>query len=102
MHYHFVEDTKGDVVDLVSFCCDECHADYCAKNGLRYGGWNGAHEGGDSVEFCMNCGVVAGGGYECEHQRDNVIVNRFLSDEGEKCECGHWIQLPTEIVEFYA
>ena len=91
MHYHYMEDESGDVVDLVPLCSDACHRDWAGED---YQGWSGCHEGSDSVEFCANCGVVAGGTYECDCQRDNVVVNRFLSDEGEKCEHGHWLQLP--------
>lgn len=91
MHYHIVEDAEGDVVDLIPFCCDACNR---AHMGDAYAGWNGCMEGGDNVEFCAECGVVAGGGYECDCQRDNVVVNRFRQDKGEKCRHGHWIQLP--------
>lgn len=93
MHYHCVEE-NGDIVDLVPFCCDACHQQWCRDTGTTYGGWYGAQEGGDYVEFCANCGVVAGGAYECDCQRDNVVVGRFVSDEGERCEHGNWIQLP--------
>ncbi len=94
MHYHLIEDKDGQLVDLVPLCSDACHRGWCETHGVPYTGWNGAQEGGDSVEYCANCGVVAGGAYECEHQRNNVVVNRFRSEAGEKCECGHWIQLP--------
>lgn len=26
MHYHCMEDVEGNVVDVVPFCCDSCHA----------------------------------------------------------------------------
>lgn len=100
MHAHIVENGAGNVVDVIYFCSDACHQDYCdGYDDLPYEGWNGCHEGGDSVEFCASCGVVAGGGYECSHQRDNVVVNRFICDDGEKCECGHYLQLPRKLVE---
>jgi hypothetical protein len=94
MHYHFIEDDSGNVIDLVPFCSDACHRAWCADHGITYGGWNGCHEGSDSVEFCANCGTVAGGAYECNCQSNNVVVNRFISEHGEQCEHGHWIQLP--------
>lgn len=99
MHYHHVEDAAGDLVDLIPFCCNTCHRNWCQEHGEEYGGWNGAHEGPDYVEFCANCGVVAGGEYECDHQRDNATVNRVLSERGEKCECGNWIQLPCSYLD---
>jgi hypothetical protein len=99
MHYHYIEDNKGDLVDLVPFCSDSCHVAWCESNAETYGGWNGCQEGGDSVEFCANCGVVTGGTYECDEQRDNVVVNRVLSTDGEKCSHGHWIQLPSSYLE---
>ena len=94
MHYHMIEDDTGDLVDIVHFCSDACHRQWCEDNDEKYGGWNGCNEGSDSVEFCDNCGVVAGGTYECDCQRDNVVVNLFLSEEGEKCEHEHWLQVP--------
>ncbi len=99
MHYHFVEDSSGDLVDLVPFCSDACHQAWCTENDVAYGGWSGANEGGDSAEFCAHCGTFAGGTPECDHQRDNVVVNRFRCDDGEQCECGHWLQLPARFVE---
>jgi len=100
MHAHIVENGPGNVVDVIYFCSDGCHRDYCrAHPDLPYEGWNGCHEGGDSVEFCAQCGVVAGGTYECDHQRDDVVVGRFVCDDGEKCGCGHWVQLPRTYVE---
>ena len=100
MHYHYV--TKqwddNDIEDIVPFCCDSCHRDWCRDNGEKYDGWNGCQEGSDYVEYCANCGVVAGGAYICDCQRDNVVVNRILSEHGEQCEHGNWIQLPSERV----
>jgi hypothetical protein len=94
MHYFHVNDSRGELVDLIPFCCDSCHRQWCEANGEEYSGWNGCNEGSDSVEFCHNCGNVAGGSYQCKHQRDNVVVNRFTSTDGIKCKCGNWIQLP--------
>lgn len=102
MHYHHIEDDKGDLIDLVPFCGDSCHRQWCDDNHVAYGGWNGAHEGADYPEFCACCGVIASVGLEnedaCDCQRDNVVAGRFLSAEGEKCEHGNWIQLPAEMV----
>lgn len=99
MHYYFIEDCHGELVALVPFCSDSCHRQWCNDNGVEYLGWNGAHENGDSAEYCHCCGVIAGASEECcEHQTDNVVVNRFPSTAGEKCDCGNWIQLPESIV----
>lgn len=97
MHYHERDDERGDLVELVPFCCDSCHVEWCRVKGIEYGGWNGAHESADYSEYCANCGVIASAGEDsCEHQQDNVIVNRFTTEEGETCEHGNWIQLPRE------
>ncbi len=94
MHVH-IDEINGNVVDVIYFCSDACHQQYILNHpDLTYDGWNGCNEGGDSIEFCSNCGVVAGGTYECDCQRDNVVVNRFPSKEGEKCEHDNYIQLP--------
>ncbi len=100
MHVHIVENGEGNVVDAVPFCCDTCHRDWCDKHPDigPYGGWNGCQEGGDYPEFCANCGVFCGGELQCNHQRDNVVVNRFVSDTGEKCQHGNWIQLPANML----
>jgi len=99
MHIHIVENGDGNVVDVIPFCSDSCHRAYCAAHAdLPYGGWNGCNDGGDSVEFCAQCGVVAGGTCECDCQRDNVVVNRFASDAGDKCQHGHWLQLPARLL----
>lgn len=96
LHYHEIDDAKGDLSELVAFCCDSCHQEWCHINGYDYGGWNGCH-GSDVNEYCRNCGVIANCGSEddyCEHQADNIVVNRFLSEDGERCKHGNWIQLP--------
>jgi hypothetical protein len=98
MHYHHIEDDRGDLVDLVPFCCAACNQSWCRDNGMEYQGWNGCQEGSDYPEWCANCGGYAGGAIECEHQRNNVVVNRFLSEEGEKCSHGHWLQLPSSML----
>ena len=58
MHYHFIEDADGDLVDAVPFCSDACHRDWCRAQGERYGGWNGAHGGADYPEPCAECGEL--------------------------------------------
>ncbi len=97
MHYHTIEDRYGNLVGLIPFCSDACNRAYCNEHDdIEYQGWNGCQEGSDYVEFCAQCGVVAGGAYECNCQGDNVVVNRFRCDDGEKCEHGNWIQLPAK------
>lgn len=101
MHEMIIEDERGDAVDAVPFCSDACHRDYA---GAAYAGWSGCHET-EFTTFCAACGVVIPGvdvdydGQPCECQSRNVVVNRFLSDEGETCEHGHWIQLPARMLE---
>ena len=100
MHYHTVEDESGDTIDLIPFCSDACNRAYCKQHGLQYQGWYGCHEGSDYPEFCANCGVYAGGlAPQCDCHAHNVIVNRFPSDTGERCEHGNWIQLPASRLE---
>lgn len=98
MHYHYVTD-GDDIVDLIPFCCDACHQDWCKLTQTPYEGWSGAQEGADYPEFCANCGVIANAGEDgCCHQRDNVLVNRFPSTKGEKCHHGNWLQLPYKML----
>lgn len=94
MHQVIIEE-DGETVDVIELCSDSCAQDYCEREGIEYDGWSGCHET-EFTQWCQNCGVVLIGtdGSECEHQRMNVVVNRFLSIEGEKCECGNWIQVP--------
>jgi len=100
MHVHEIEDEHGDLADVVPFCSDACHREWCAESSAYpYAGWNGAREGGDANEYCANCGVIASCGEgACEHQRDNVVVNRFTSQLGIACDHGNWIQLPGDLV----
>jgi hypothetical protein len=50
-HYYEVNDSRGDLIDLIVFCSDWCHRNHCEQNGLEYGGWNGCHE----LEFTDKC-----------------------------------------------
>ena len=96
MHIHAVENGAGNVVDVIPFCSDACQREYCRSHpDIEYDGWHGSQEGGDSVEYCASCGVVCWG-HDCDCQRDNVVVNRFPSETGEKCEHGNWLQLPCD------
>lgn len=99
MHEHYITDDNGNTVDVITFCSDSCHTDWHAGNGTEYEGWNGAHESADYNSYCAQCGVIAGTGPEaCSHQKDNFVVNRFTSDDGETCDHGNWIQLPKRLL----
>lgn len=98
MHIHERTDERGDITDVITFCSDSCHRDWCAATGADYGGWNGCHESPDYGAYCTACGVIAGGA-RCECQRNNVVVNRFTSDAGEMCEHGNWLQLPAWMLD---
>lgn len=58
LHAHYFEDDKGDLVDLIYFCSDSCHRDWCEREGETYGGWNGCQERPDYEVPCENCGGV--------------------------------------------
>ena len=100
MHEHIIIDETGDTVDAVPLCSDACHREYA---GDEYAGWSGAHET-EFTTWCASCGVVIPGvnedddGQPCECQTRNVVVNRFISDDGERCEHGHWVQLPATML----
>lgn len=53
-HLCLIEDDKGDLVDVIVFCSDWCHRDYCNSHGMSYDGWNGCHEM-DAPQQCANC-----------------------------------------------
>ena len=98
-HQHCVNDPiSGDIVDIVVFCSDACHKEWCANplNDETYEGWSGCHEC-EHTEYCAQCGVVLPG-YEdaCDHQRDNVVVNRFRVSERELCPHGNIMQLAAD------
>ena len=92
MHEHYIEDENGELVDVIPLCSDACHRNYA---GSDYAGWSGCHET-EFTTYCAQCGVVIPGQDACEHQTLNVVVNRFRSEEGERCEHGSWIQLPAD------
>ena len=50
MHLHHIEDSSGDLVDLLEFCSDYCHRDCMGED---YQGWNGCNES----EFDTACGL---------------------------------------------
>jgi hypothetical protein len=56
-HYYEINDREGQLVDLVPFCSDWCHEQWCRDNGRSYEGWNGAHEHPYNDE-CVNCEAV--------------------------------------------
>lgn len=55
MHVHRIENEHGDLVDLVPFCSDHCHFQWCQDEGVEYEGWDGCHEV-EYLEFCECCG----------------------------------------------
>lgn len=59
MHYHEIQDDNGDTSDVVPFCSDACHLEWCEARAIPYGGWNGVHDGADNSEYCASCGVIA-------------------------------------------
>ena len=66
MHIHPIEDDRGDLVDVVSFCSDFCHRAWCRANNKKYDGWYGCQEGGDGEEFCAHCGEKCWEGFESD------------------------------------
>ena len=99
MHIRQLEDARGDLADVIPFCSDSCHRDWCQATGTEYAGWDGCHESPDYNSYCAMCGVIAGCGPDaCEHQRENLVVNRFVTRDGETCGHGHWIQLPAALL----
>ena len=95
MHEHYIEDERGDLIDAIPLCSDACNRDYA---GSAYAGWSGCHET-EFTTYCANCGVVIPGEDACECQSRNVVVNRFLSEAGEKCSHGNWIQVPYSMLD---
>lgn len=95
MHQHYLEH-HGETLDVVPFCSDACHRAWCLRHGEPYGGWNGCHEA-ENPEYCANCGVLCGAPLPCGCNA-GVVVNRFLSEDGERCEHGGWLQIPADYV----
>ena len=54
-HIHLVTDHNGDTVDIVTFCSDYCHKDWCNVSGVAYDGWYGCQEM-PSPAVCAQCG----------------------------------------------
>jgi hypothetical protein len=53
-HYHEIIDRRGDIIDLVVFCSDYCHEQWCIDHEVEYQGWNGCHEH-PYDDRCYNC-----------------------------------------------
>lgn len=50
----YIEDARGDLVEMRYACSDFCHRQWCLDNGTPYLGWDGCHE----LEFsdrCVSC-----------------------------------------------
>jgi len=100
MHCHAVNASNGDLIDIIPLCSDSCHLDYDRDRGLKYEGVSVDYDPPDDNTYCAQCGVIAACGPDaCEHQRDNIVVNRFLSESGETCEHGNWIQVPERMLK---
>lgn len=59
-HVHTVEDEYGDLVDVVIFCSDRCHRDYCVEQDVEYEGWYGLveheYDPENGAPVCAQCG----------------------------------------------
>lgn len=66
-HYRTLEDKQGDLIDLIPFCGDACHRDYCLEHGLEYQGWNGCHETSYD-QICAKCRYIIAADIEGEGQ----------------------------------
>jgi len=60
MHIHREEDATGDLVDIVEFCGDWCHRQWCSDHDKPYDGWDGCHEASTS-NLCVECGTFIEG-----------------------------------------
>ena len=105
-HVLFIEETIGgyqELVDAIDVCTDTCARTYARRIDVPYRGWNGAHEV-ETTTWCANCGVVLPGFDDdfshdpCVEQSANVVLARFRSEDGEKCDRhngAHVIQQPS-------
>ena len=66
VHLYMVEDTDGNLVDVIEFCSDSCHRAWCAERNVPYEGWNGCHEFNAPVQ-CQCCGQWNNGNGEGWH-----------------------------------
>ena len=60
MHIYRVEDTTGNLVDLVEFCSNRCLIQWCHDHNETYHGWDGCHEASCST-LCVECGDLIEG-----------------------------------------
>lgn len=92
MHSHYIEDARGDLVDIIPFCSDSCHRQWHQDASEPYEGWNGAGES-EFNEWCQQCGVIIGGSAEddCGHLYP-VVVNLIGIPEDVYCEHGTLIR----------
>lgn len=55
-HIHLVMDQTGEqTIDIVTFCSDSCHKQWCQDTGNSYDGWYGCQEM-PSPAVCTQCG----------------------------------------------
>ena len=90
MHEHFITDEDGVAFDVVPFCSDSCHRQWCADNDETYDGWYGCQESGVD-QWCEQCGVRCDLDHEgdCDGSCLPVVVNLVYPRDRETfCEHG--------------
>lgn len=92
----YIEDANGNILEYMMVCSDSCHRNYCDRVGIVYGGWNGCHEGGDTGEYCVQCGVrmSVDTDSDCDGTCIPFVVNIISPDPARVCAHG----VPSEII----
>lgn len=86
----YIEDSHGDLIDIVYVCSDSCHRDYCNRLNIPYLGWDGCHEECEINKYCDQCGVRISTDIDsdCSGVCLPVVVNLICADPTHICEHG--------------
>ena len=59
VHEYPIEDQNGEIHDVIRFCSDYCHREWCRIEGMPYRGWNGLREVESQVSHPPTCDLCS-------------------------------------------
>lgn len=101
VHVTYIEDSEGDLVDLVYTCSVWCYDEASSALGVVSGGAAPGTDMPDYDVFCYSCGVLMHcGGHDdpADAVEPPVVVNRIDRELMETATNGHHLKVSAEIL----